>query len=298
MQLGDNLKAIQFFTEAMVVFEEIGAKGPLAGIQINLGHITTSQGELDAAIKYYSKGVAICEEIGEKNYMANGLMGLGNVYSHKEDYDQAIANYTRAKEIYEELGNLVGSIGINTSLSQCYEELGDYHQALDYAHKGLTLSEEVGDEYGMSHSLATLANIYGVLEDYPNAVSYGERAMTQAQKVGNPSNIQFASYALYTGYKGIGQKGKALDMLEVYQQISDSLYSEENQNATLRYEFQYQSMQDSLAFVQEQAETEVAYQKKLSQRNYFLFGGLGVALLGFLFYRYRQQKKIRDNPLP
>ncbi|MEM9986384.1 MAG: sensor histidine kinase, partial [Bacteroidota bacterium] len=82
-----------------------------------------------------------------------------------------------------------------------------------------------------------------------------------------------------------------------YIEARDSVNREENQRATFKFEYQQQALQDSLAFVERQAQTELAYERKLAQRNYLLLGGLGLALIGGLGFYLWQQHRLRQKEL-
>jgi two-component sensor histidine kinase len=104
----------------------------------------------------------------------------------------------------------------------------------------------------------------------------------------NLSSIWGFSYNLYLAYKESGQYEASLEMHELYMQVKDSIYNEENTKTLLKQQFQYeQDKKDALA------------QKELSLRNLqrnASLGGLGLvaALAVVLFVNGRRRRKTNE----
>ncbi|MCB0847301.1 MAG: response regulator, partial [Bacteroidetes bacterium] len=103
-------------------------------------------------------------------------------------------------------------------------------------------------------------------------------------------SIKGAADKLYLAYQATGNYQKAFENYQLYISNRDSLESAESRQQVLRQESQYEYDKQALA-------DKLAFQEQLATRNYMLLGGLGLALFAFLLFRYRQQKKLRENEL-
>ncbi|MCB0839799.1 MAG: histidine kinase, partial [Bacteroidetes bacterium] len=157
------------------------------------------------------------------------------------------------------------------------------------------IEEEIGDKDQIASSLRNIGIIYKELGNYTQAISYGERGLRVAREVGKLQNLELAAGQLYYSYKAAGRSKQALEMYEIYIQLRDSLNSEENQRATIRFEYQQQALADSLTNAQEKALAQVAYENQLGRQRLQLgfaagIGGL-LALLAVVLYRTSHRRR-------
>lgn len=78
-------------------------------------------------------------------------------------------------------------------------------------------------------------------------------------------------------------------MHELYVQMRDSINDEENQRATIRFQFEQQALTDSLANEKEKALAQLEYENKLSRQRLQLgfTGGIGLLFAGLAVVLYR-----------
>ena len=120
-----------------------------------------------------------------------------------------------------------------------------------------------------------------------------------AKEIRNITLQQSVLEILSIAYEKSGQYAQALQYHKDYIEIRDTLFNEQKikefTQTEMEYEFEKEQLTDSLATVAEIHRIEQENQQKLARRNYLLLGGLGLALLAFLFFRYRQQVRNREN---
>jgi signal transduction histidine kinase len=88
----------------------------------------------------------------------------------------------------------------------------------------------------------------------------------------------------------MGNYKEAYDHFQLFIQCRDSIFNQENTRKTVELQMQAQ-------FEKKESETALAFQRQLAQRNYLLFGGLGLAAFGLVFFRVRQQRRSREQAL-
>ncbi|MEL7532852.1 MAG: ATP-binding protein [Bacteroidota bacterium] len=138
-----------------------------------------------------------------------------------------------------------------------------------------------------------LDNIGGLYSEQGNlslALKYRTEALALFDERGTTARrLTDLLFNLYQLNKKAGNISTSLEMYERFTIMKDSIENLENKTALAKFEYQQQAFNDSLAYIQQQAQTELDFQQKLNRRNYFLFGGLALAALLVLFVWYLQQ---------
>jgi tetratricopeptide (TPR) repeat protein len=307
---GDYSKAIEYFTKALKVSEETGNKGHEAGALNNIGVIYLGQGDFEKALEYYFEAVKIQEEIGGEFELANCLDNIGGVYSRQHKYLKAMEYHNKGLKIREKIGD---NRGIATSLGNIgviYSDQGDYARAIDYYTQSLKIGEEIGENMQVSITLNNIASVYNKKGEYAKSIEFSERSSLMAKEIGAPLLTQNAAELLWEVNKKIGRYKESLKMYELFIATRDSIESEANQKAVIQQEYKYayekQAAADSITNAEagkvkdalltvEKAENKQHQLEATAQKQqaYFLYGGLGLALLfgGFIFNRFRVTSK-------
>ncbi|MCE9537855.1 MAG: tetratricopeptide repeat protein [Bacteroidetes bacterium] len=153
-------QALDYYLKALKIYEELGFKNKIAGMQGNIGGIYLSQGNHTKALGYYFKVLKAFEELGDKNKMATAYGGIGNIYGEQKQPIKALDYYFKALKIYEELGDENGMATWFLNIGVAYYHLKDYQKALDYYFKALKINEKLEDKNGMAYIFANFGLIY------------------------------------------------------------------------------------------------------------------------------------------
>jgi tetratricopeptide (TPR) repeat protein len=150
---GDYDQALDWYRQALTIFEELGNRVNMAVSYHQLGIVAYWRGDYDQALDWYRQALTIREELGDRRGIATSYHELGMVAFRQEDYDQALDWYRQALTIFEELGN-------RPEMALSYHQLGivaylrgDDDQALDWHRQALTIREELGDRAGMASTM-------------------------------------------------------------------------------------------------------------------------------------------------
>ncbi|MFK7971205.1 MAG: tetratricopeptide repeat protein [Bacteroidia bacterium] len=291
--------ALEYFNRSLMTSEQLSDTIGTSNLLTNIGIVYGKQKDSENAKKYFTRSLKLKEEIGDKQGLSNTLTNLGNIYNSQDEKTLALECLNRSLEIKKELGDIQGVATNLGNIGGVYLAQHDYPQAMEYYTKGLKISKESGFKHGISASLNNIGIIHKSQYNYTKAISYSTRSLDLANAIEVPSLISEAALNLYKSYESTGQYRRALEMYQLHISMRDSLEREENRKAIIqqqyRYEYEQKALSDSLIFVQTSADTQLAYEAQLTQRNYLLFGGLGLALLGFVYFRFRQQSKAREQ---
>jgi tetratricopeptide (TPR) repeat protein len=304
---GNYSIAIEYYIRSLLIKENIGDKKGIAASLNNIGIFYYELGDHMRAIEYYDRSLTIKEEIGNQKGIASTLNNIGIIYYEQGEYAIALRYYNRSLIIKEEIGNKKGVASTLGDIGNVYKAQGNYSTALEHYNRSLSINEEIGDKQRIAASLSSLGIIYNAQYNYNIALKHNIRSLKIAKEIGAMVVIRNAANALYNSYKSTDKPIQALEMLELYISIRDSISSEENQREVIRqlykYEYEKQALADSVKNIQAiqvqevLVAAEISKNKRKQQQAYFLYGGiiLLMSLLILLYNRFRvatHRKKI------
>jgi len=188
-KLSDYPKALEYYSKALHINEEIENKEGIGSNLVNIGLVYSNLSDYPKALEYYGKSLLILEEIGHKQFQANALGNIGNVYRSLSDYPKALEYYSKALHINEEIGRKNG-IAINLgNIGSVYWNLSDYLKALEYHLKALHIHEEIGNESGIARNLGNIGIVYIELSDYTKALDCHSKSLQIYEEIGNKHGI-------------------------------------------------------------------------------------------------------------
>ncbi len=334
---GDFESALEQYLPGLEILTQLGDSVGMAGTYINIGSVYFYQGDFPNALAYLTKGIEICDLIGHLHFKANGIINLGLLYKEMKDYDQALSYYQVGAELTRELGIRASLANTLSNMASLEHRKNRHEEALALYQEGLEIYREIGDQSGISTALSNIGGQYEALEELEQALQSYQEALRIARDIGaKPEHIHALSKignyfvsrgqpaqalpyyenaarlvdedsyntftrevhkGLYFAYKALGQNQKALVAHERFIAIRDSLSSETNQRATIRFQYQQEALQDSLNFEAQQSASELSFQKELAQRNYWLFGVLSTSVILALIAYFWVQRRNRQKEL-
>ncbi|GAB4413458.1 MAG: hypothetical protein OHK0039_20370 [Bacteroidia bacterium] len=296
MEQGNYVLALEDASRCLPLFRAAGQAGEEAGTLINIGLIFGRQGDSEQAFDYYTQGVALARASGQHITAANGLVNLAGIDQARGALDAALEKLAEARSIYEKLGDQKNLASVLGSIGVLRAEQGRYAEAQTYFEQSLAINEQIETRVGLVEQLNNLGQLCLTLNKPAQAAAYYRRSLGLAQEMESLGDIVSAAMGLSESYRAGGQYRQALEQYRLAVEMRDSLDRSENQRATIRFEFQQQALQDSLAFVQAQAETSLTYNQQIAQRNYLIIAILGLLLSGlFAFMLFRNRQRIRQR---
>jgi tetratricopeptide (TPR) repeat protein len=301
LEMGNYADAVEYYTKSMKVAEEIGNKNLVAANLANIGIIYFSQGDYNKAMEYNTKNLKIVEALNDPYSLGYSYRNIGKVYEVQKDYLKAIRAFTKAYSYSEQAEDESGMGYTLNYLGTVYHSLQDYEKALDYFNRSLSIAKKRNDTYGLAENLNHIGNCYIEEHNYIKALEFCRQSFDIASKTELVLLKRDAAQSLYKIYKQTGQYKEALLMHEQFNNIKDTLLSEENRKGVLKKDIQYkyerQALSDSLSFLQKQKLNEFEHNSRLDkERNqrYVLYAGLlfAVILGGMSFRAYQRNKRV------
>ena len=168
--------------------------------------------------------------------VAVGYANTGEIYSGMGRYALAEEYMKKAISIFKEIGHYRFEIITEDCLANMYINKKDFAKAREIVEE--TSRREIHQLAEYSAFCRTAAKLYRGLKDYPKALQYMKIA---EDNIGNSIENKLEVWRCYTDiYKDVGNYAKALECIEKYNTVKDSLYNAE----------QYSVLADRLAFYQ------------------------------------------------
>ncbi|XP_068696016.1 tetratricopeptide repeat protein 28-like [Montipora foliosa] len=206
----DFNQAITNYTEALVIFKEIGFRAGEGGAYGNLGNAYQGLGNFKQAIAYHNQRLSIAKEVGDRSAEGKAYCNLGNAYHGLGNVKQAIEYHnqylTIAKEVGDRTGEGIGYCNLGTD----YKSLGSFKQAMEYHNQELTIAKEVGDRAGEGRAYGNLGNAYQGLGNFKQAIAYHNQCLSIAKEVGDRAREGGAYGNLGNASQGLGNFTQAI----------------------------------------------------------------------------------------
>ncbi len=327
----DYKNAIIYLTKAMKYSDKVNDKEFQAKSYINVGAVYKETKEYEKALNYYLQGLDLYQDIGSEKGISTTLSNIATIYSAKEDYIKSMEFNKKSLNRKLAVGDqyLIAvsyfNIAINylslDTIPEYIEKIGEEKQliandsretirsinqqeALDYYEKALAIGREINNDFLISLTHLGLGDLYYQKKEYKKAIKYSTIGLKGLKNIGSkPYEIE-ALNLLYLIYKDKGNSNAALDMYEHYIELRDSIDNEENTKEILEQEYKYsyekKKSLDSLSNAESQKIKEIQIDKQQIEINnkkiqqYYLFGGLGLAILALL-YIFKQNREVKEK---
>ncbi len=124
--------ALDFYEQALDVWEAEDYKEGIKGSLHNMGIIYVTAGKPDMALPYLRRALAIAQELNDRAVESSVYLRLGQVYLLFENYSRASEYLNSSLELALELDTKETQMGVYEVLSDLYLKQGRYREALNY----------------------------------------------------------------------------------------------------------------------------------------------------------------------
>jgi tetratricopeptide (TPR) repeat protein len=260
---GDYDKAGTFYGKSIDVFEFLGSFELLIDLYNNLGLTHYFKDRYNESLNAYMNSVKLIKEHGTDLDLAQGLHNIalvhdriGNIKSaenyfessltlfqdmealyeeaslcndfagfwidHKE-YDRCIKLYDRALEIFRDLGDTKEENTVLFNLGSVYYHQGRLKKAESYFLKAQSYFERSMDKESLLSVYSELGELHFKQGNGALAVPLLNKVEKMSLEMGRNYIRHKNLYSLYRALKSVGRYPEAIETLEVYHQLKDSL---------------------------------------------------------------------------
>ena len=256
-----------------------------------------------SALKYFS--------YLEENYLYqldteqrfNLFMGKGNVYAVQREYEKTEALFNKAYHEIQLIDHPTKLASITYNLGALYYRQKRYPEAEEFIQRSLEANLKIGDQVSIERCYRVLGTIQMDQDNYAEAEDYFFKALQIAKAIDHKKSILGNYKNLYLNYWHRGYENKtvedldqALNYMDLYQKLNDSLYQTETAEKILELEKQYETEKKNSQITlleQENLLKEDQLYIQRTQRNFLIiFIVLVCGILGIFIYFYYYHQKV------
>ncbi|HEY3405901.1 MAG TPA: tetratricopeptide repeat protein [Ohtaekwangia sp.] len=299
MQLGNYSKALALYQQASLEAEKIRDTTTLIAINGNMGSIYYYQGNHENGLTYYKKALSFLDTanaLADPRRLlqrANVLNNIGILYEEAMKYDEAMKYYQEALSLGRKVHDDEVTATVLNNIGELYADEGsNLDVALQYCLQALDLRKQNKDRVGLARSNLNLGQFYYRNKHDPKAAEpYFKEAIVLGKEIGAWETVRWASNDLYKIYKEGGLHKEAFSTLELYMQVNDSLFNEENTRKIAQLEMQYEFDRKQTIMEAEQKEMRLFYWMGASG----LFLLLIIVTLLFILQRSKTRQSLLEQ---
>jgi two-component system NtrC family sensor kinase len=307
-------EALEYYVEALQLYEKLGRKRDQGVILTNMGNIFLDQEMPDQALRYYYQALGIDKELKSDMDIAMDLMNISSAYSVTTKLDsaylicsQALEKATALKDttIYAQaLGNL-GIIEFYQEKSDSTRSNSLNHERYDNALKHITEAEQLFLEHGIESNLGVLylnlGDIYLERKEIAKATLKYSKALENAQMMESIDDERRAYLGLSKCAELSGNTAKAYDYFKKYSTLNDTIFnlksSRKQTQLLLNYELDKNEALSKAAEEKKEAVHQAELSKQRAQKDIFIVGFIIVFILSFIMLRQYRQKHMANKKL-
>jgi len=287
--------ALKLYLKVIPLRNELGGEG-LENTFNNMAIIFRQQDNELKALDYFEKSYALEVKSGNKAGMAGSLNNIAITRKKLGIRDSVPELLKESLRLAEEVDSDRLALHSLINLGGWYFEENQNDSALTYFTESIKLGGQIGDSASVCVSRIGVADISRIEQRYELAENEYKIALEMAISLHNADYQTRVYRNLAELHKAKNEPKEAYEQLEKYLLLREELLNEELVRTTNELEQKYESARKE----QEIAELElaaiaqnlVAAQSKNQKRLLFLLAILLVGILGFVTYRFVNQRKI------
>ena len=141
------------------------------------------------SLDYYTQALTVFEEINSGPHIASALANIGNIHFKQSAYTKALRFYNQALDIRIEQKDSLAISSINARLGLVHTELGNYDRGLEFLYSSLNTYQHYNDKYGVAQSHNNLASNYYEQENLADALSHYKESLALFEELNNMQGI-------------------------------------------------------------------------------------------------------------
>lgn len=296
MVIGNEEKAIELLGLAQKHFIKSKDSANLSVTYNSLSLLYKRTGDTEMAFSMIKKSIKISRETDQKYSLAASLGNLSSYYNEKGDNESALTSIKETLKIFVELKSYGGIARSLTYIGQLYLDEKNYDSCVAY----LNRAESIIDANELTDpklDLWTLKADYEMeMHQYAKALEYYKEAYALASDFGISQLMKYSLEDMYKSAKAMGNSSLALEYLERFKNMSDSLETISGKEALkaleLNQQFEHEQSlieieRNELITKKENAELIV------SKKNYLILSlilaGLVIAFIAYLLIRNKEK---------
>jgi len=290
-------EAIVNMFEALKAEEKLNNQNGIAQAYNNIGVAYYYLQDFNKTTLYLAKALEIQEELGNFDGLINGYNNVGAILDYQKKYDEAIVSYEKGLEISKKINDKKMEAIQLSNIALAYSNKGDFTKAEDFFEESIALKIAIKDDNGLAASYASFGESLATQKQYSRAKEILNKGLVITKEKG----IKLAEKQIYASLSEIAEQQndykKANIYLKEFLAVKDSILNKNNAKIIAEVETKYQTEKKENEILQQRAQL-AEKELEVKQKNYIIFGSLGLALiLGLVGYLLFSQQKLKNRQL-
>ena len=292
-----HLEAIHYFTESLKIAEEIKLDELAFYNLYYISDLYIEEKNLEKAFEYSFKALAILKNQDERFDYHRGAIydQIGKTYNLQKDYSKAKQNLKKSLSFYKKIRD---DFGIANSTYDLYKNEYDLNQNAsvdELIFKILEANSLFNATAPESRNNINCLNFLSELclkkGDYTKALNYANQSKALCEQTNFITALIESNRLLSAVYSKLGDYKKAYQHQLLFNQLNDSLFSQEHKNELAKLE----SKKD-IIIRDKQLKINAIELKSNERQKCFMIGGLALLGIigGLLLYQNRNRKRTNE----
>lgn len=281
-------QAFEQSTELIHIAEELKKPEMLASVYTKMGALFRRAKDIEKSNNYLNKALDIYTQTRNWQGIEGCYLNLGINSSNKGHNDLAIEYFERGLEINKRTGDHQRQALLLNGIAGVYYELGNLQRALDYYQRVLDLSKRSNTTSLLPDVTNNIGTVLMEMNRYQEAKPYLIEAYFLSRNQKDKAELAlYASFNLAQLYEDLGDYKSAMDYMNLYVNLNDSLNNIQNTKNLSEIEAKYQNEKK-----EEQNNLLHERLKNQTLQIYFALGGIGLlSVLAFFIFRGLKEKQ-------
>lgn len=293
-----NLKAdyertIEYGLKTIKVFQNLGDANGEGRVYNLMGIAANVRGDYEQSITYFRQYSKKVTSISDTAEIATSYSNIGSTFQSMKQPDSAIHYLTLAEKLYEQIGGHRNMTDIYQNLGVLYDEAEQPEKSKAYHKKSLELAKSVGNKQREAGGYYNLGKILNTQSRWKEAVANLTQSLRIAEEIHDLEILYKSNGQMSRAKAGLGLYREAYNFLSVSTMHRDSLFSIEKTKATQELQTKYETEKKEQQIEILNQETAIQ-QLKLRQRGLLLIGVVVLlSALALVIYFVQNRRKIR-----
>ncbi|MGE5249502.1 MAG: tetratricopeptide repeat protein, partial [Bacteroidota bacterium] len=234
-------EALTLYYQAMSTFERLGDRFRVGTVHTNIGMTMLRLNRYAAALAEFETAMEISRTEDDTEGIMINLLNIGVVHQKLKQFDQASAAYAQSMQMATAMGAWADIAILTGNLGTVAMQQGRYDDALAYLKRAEAIKDSIGLGNDLPHTVNSLAEVYMHLGDYDRAIRKAHQAVTLSLQYSRRDQLSFAYSSLAKAYAAQSRYPLAYTYLQLHKQLSDSIYSQESDQAVSDLKIRYET---------------------------------------------------------